>query len=122
MRKLLCEDAVIVVWALTEVELCSALWRRARAGEIKEGALRQAQSFFDDLLATANVVTSVPHVVKVSRRILATHQLRSADSLQLAAALLVAGDEPESLPFVTLDERLAEAAAREGFPVLPHSP
>lgn len=120
MRKCLADDPVIVVWALTEVELCSALWRRARAGEIREVARRQAQSVFDDLLATANVVNSVAHVVARSRRILATHQLRAADSMQLAAALLVAGNEPESLEFVTLDERLGAAASHEGFLVLPH--
>ncbi len=39
--------------------------------------------------------------------------------MQLAAALLACEDEPSRLPFVTVDDRLAEAAAREGFTVVP---
>ncbi len=42
-----------------------------------------------------------------------------ADALQLAAALSVCAEHPEQLPFVCLDDRLREAARREGFPVLP---
>lgn len=43
------------------------------------------------------------------------------DALQLAAAIVAAEHEPASLPFVSLDERLNDAAAREGFQVLPGS-
>jgi hypothetical protein len=45
--------------------------------------------------------------------------LRAADALQLAAALIVCDERPESLSFVCLDDRLREAARKEGFPVLP---
>jgi hypothetical protein len=31
---------------------------------------------------------------------------------------MAAADDPGSLPIVTLDERLADAARREGFPVV----
>jgi hypothetical protein len=44
--------------------------------------------------------------------------LRAADSLQLAAALVAAEHQPHALEFVSLDERLNEAASREGFPVV----
>jgi len=52
-------------------------------------------------------------------RLLAIHPLRAADALQLAALLAAAEDRPAELPFVTLDDRLAEAARKEGFSVLP---
>jgi hypothetical protein len=55
-----------------------------------------------------------------AKRLLARHTLRAADALQLAAALLAADDDPQRLEFVTLDERLAEAARLEGFRVLPN--
>jgi predicted nucleic acid-binding protein len=55
----------------------------------------------------------------VARRILFAHTLRAADALQLAAALVVAGDRPADLPFVCLDQRLCDAARKEGFAVLP---
>jgi hypothetical protein len=48
-----------------------------------------------------------------------THPLRAGDALQLAAALVACGERPEALPFVCLDDRLRDAARREGFAVLP---
>jgi uncharacterized protein len=41
--------------------------------------------------------------------------LRAADALQLAAAFVAAEGRPSSLQLVTLDERLADAASKEGF-------
>jgi len=38
-----------------------------------------------------------------------------ADALQLAAAFVVAERRPSSLEVVTLDDRLAAAASKEGF-------
>ena len=51
-------------------------------------------------------------------RFLRVHPLRSPDGLQLAAAFIAAERRPASLEFVTLDERLAEAARKEGFPLV----
>ena len=48
-------------------------------------------------------------------RFLRVHSLRAADALQLAAAFVAAERRPPSLQFVTLDERLADAARKEGF-------
>jgi predicted nucleic acid-binding protein len=46
---------------------------------------------------------------------LRVHTLRDADALQLAAAFVAAERRPSSLEVVTLDERLAGAARKEGF-------
>jgi hypothetical protein len=51
--------------------------------------------------------------------VLASHPLRGADALQLAAALVWCDEAPQGDTFVCLDERLKEAARREGFGVLP---
>jgi hypothetical protein len=51
-------------------------------------------------------------------RLLRVHPLRAADALHLGAALVAAEDNPRTLPFVTLDDELALAAEREGFPVV----
>ncbi len=50
-----------------------------------------------------------------AERMLRVHALRAADALQLAAALTAAADDPATLDFVSLDQRLKDAAAREGF-------
>jgi hypothetical protein len=47
------------------------------------------------------------------------HDLRSAHSLHLAAAIAAAEGRPASLEFVCLDDRLRVAAGREGFAVVP---
>jgi hypothetical protein len=52
-------------------------------------------------------------------RLLSTHALRTADGLQLAAALAWCEEEPSADTFVGLDRRLREAARREGFALLP---
>jgi predicted nucleic acid-binding protein len=51
-------------------------------------------------------------------RLLRVHGLRGADALQLGAALAVAEDQPASFRVVTLDDRLGQAAEREGFRVV----
>jgi predicted nucleic acid-binding protein len=55
-------------------------------------------------------------------RFLRVHPLRAADALQLAAAFIGAERRPASLEIVTLDDRLATAARREGFNVLDGPP
>jgi hypothetical protein len=47
------------------------------------------------------------------------HEIRTADAFQLAAAMAASDEDPETVAVVTLDERLALAARREGFRVLP---
>jgi len=55
---------------------------------------------------------------ETAARFLRVHALRAADALQLAAAFAAAERRPASLEIVTLDERLANAARKEGFVVL----
>jgi predicted nucleic acid-binding protein len=49
---------------------------------------------------------------------LRVHPLRAADALQLAAATVAAEHDPSSLELVCLDQRLSEAAGKEGFPLV----
>ncbi|HEY8712827.1 MAG TPA: type II toxin-antitoxin system VapC family toxin [Thermoanaerobaculia bacterium] len=119
VRDLSREDPELMVWILSEVEITSALWRRRRANELPEIVRADAQRQMDLTLSNAVTVADVPAVVRRARRLLASHTLRAADAMQLAAALLACEDEPSRLPFVTIDDRLADAAAREGFTVVP---
>jgi predicted nucleic acid-binding protein len=112
------EDARQIVWCLTEVEAASALARREREGRDAEDVAR-ARSMLRVLTERWEEVTSVQRVRARALRLLGTHALRAADALQLAAALVFCDERTESLPFVCLDERLADAARRERFPVLP---
>jgi predicted nucleic acid-binding protein len=90
--------------------------------EREAGMSREAVALAMKLLATAGQGwTEVPPTHRVraqAMRLLRLHQLRAADALQLAAALVLAEHDPRTLPFVTRDTQLAAAAEREGFEVL----
>jgi predicted nucleic acid-binding protein len=119
VRDLSREDPELVVWILSEVEITSALWRRRRGNELTEVVRAEAQRQMDLTLSNALTVADVSAVVRRARRLLAAYTLRAADALQLAAALLACEDDPDRFPIVTIDDRLTEAAIREGFIVLP---
>ena len=57
---------------------------------------------------------SVTMRAPLPRRVLRVHPLRAADALQLAAALEWSGGAASGM-FITYDERLRDAASREGF-------
>jgi len=56
-------------------------------------------------------------LVQLSARLLRTHPLRTADALQLAAALVAGKHDPSQVQFFSYDDRLNEAAAREGLKI-----
>jgi predicted nucleic acid-binding protein len=118
MRTLANEDPVMCVWWAAEVECVSALARLEREGKLTDTATTQALERLDNLAEAWNEVQPIVAVRGAARRLLRVHTLRAADALQLAAAVIVSEGVPSSLEIVTLDERLAAAARREGFTVL----
>jgi predicted nucleic acid-binding protein len=117
-RTLLAEDTDIVVWFLTPVEVISALTRRLREKSLKPMEFSRAKEHLATLEKAWSEVISVERVRERARRLLETHPLRAADSLQLAAALLTSEETPQGFSFVTLDQRLGDAAEKEGFDVI----
>jgi predicted nucleic acid-binding protein len=112
------QDAEILAWWGTPVEIASAIARREREQLI---SAEQAET----LLASAHLLAEswqeiVPSaaVRRAAERLLRVHALRASDSLQLAAALVASDHDPGTLEIVCLDARLASAARREGFKVL----
>ncbi len=117
-RTLLAEDAEIVVWCLTPVEVVSALTRRVRENALKASDFRRAKEQLLVLERVWSEVTAVERVRELARRLLERYPLRAADALQLAAALALSDPDPRTTVFVTLDHRLRAAAEQEGFPLL----
>jgi uncharacterized protein len=111
------QDPVMCVWWGTEVECVSALSRLEREGALTDGAIATALERLDRLAESWNEVQPTAALRGTARRLLRVHPLRGADSLQLAAAVIASEGLPASLDMVTLDERLASAARREGFAV-----
>jgi predicted nucleic acid-binding protein len=113
------EDDDVVVWALTSIEVVSALERRVREGTLGERDALAAEDLAFDLLEGAHEVRAVDAARAVAIRLLRTHALRSADAMQLAAALLWVDGTAAGALLHTLDRRLGMAALREGFRVMP---
>jgi predicted nucleic acid-binding protein len=111
-------DPSMVVWWSTGVESVSAIARREREGVLKARDVVAATEKLAALAASWEEVQPAERVRRTAERLLRMHPLRAADALQLAAAIAAADGDPRSLPFVTLDDHLARAAEREGFPVV----
>jgi len=118
LRTMRQDDPEQTVWCLSEVEIAAALARREREGA-DAGPIETAREDLSKLVRRWRPVTAVESVRARALRLVRTHPLRAADALQLAAALVASDDKPEGMPFVCLDDRLRDAARREGFPVLP---
>jgi len=103
---------------LTRVELLSALARRRRESPVAAPALSGVRTRILQTWPAWTEVTAVDVVRRHAERLVEVHPLRSADALQIGAALVLADQDPGSVTFVTLDRRQADAAEREGFQVL----
>lgn len=117
----LAEDREVVTWTLTPVEVVSALRRLVRDRVLPERAAQNAEDVTREILRHTHVVTDVERVKAIAVRVLRIHSLRAADALQLGAALAWADGQPGGLVLHTFDERLAAAASREGFRVIPEA-
>jgi uncharacterized protein len=113
------QDPELVIWTLTPVEVASAVRRLVRERVLPAAIGHEAEERSDHLVAASTVVVDVDATKDQARRLLRLHTLRAADAMQLGAALLWARGVPTGKTLHTFDERLAEAAAREGFRVLP---
>ncbi|HUE88054.1 MAG TPA: type II toxin-antitoxin system VapC family toxin, partial [Vicinamibacterales bacterium] len=108
-------DPAMLVWWGTEVECASALARLEREGGLDDAASAQAFDRLRRLAGAWHEVEPSDAIREAAVRFVRVHPLRAADALQLAAAFIVADRRPSSLEVVTLDDRLAAAARKEGF-------
>ncbi len=117
LLSLLERDPVMLAWWGTRGECTAAVARREREGALTAKQVGTALARLRALAAEWQEILPGDSVRTTAERLLRVHPVRSADSLQLAAAIVAAEDERVALEFVSLDARLSEAANREGFPV-----
>jgi predicted nucleic acid-binding protein len=118
-RSLLAADSQLAAWWGTIVECTSAIARRERATTLSPVDAANAYAALVELAESWREVPPSARLRETARRIVRTHDLRAADAFQLAAAQEASEGHPQTLELITLDDRLAVAAQREGFPVLP---
>ena len=112
---LLENDSSMIVWWGSPVECVSAIARREREGAMSVAAVTEAIERLDALANAWNEVLPSDPVRDMARRLLRVHSLRASGALQLAAAIVAAEHDPPSMEFLSLDDRLNDAARREGF-------
>lgn len=112
------EDGDAVVWALTPVEVLAAVARLDRSSEGLEDLIGDIRRDVLERIRRCHPVILFDAVRQRAERLVSVHALTSADALQLAAALVVCREQPETMEFVTLDKVLGRAARLEGFPVV----
>ena len=116
------DDPVMAAWWATEIECTSAIARRQRLGKLPEDVAAEAFVRLKALREGWHEVEPGEELRESAKRLLRVHDLRTADALQLAAAVYVAEARPSTLEFVSLDDRLLAAARREGFPTTKPTP
>ena len=103
---------------MTRVEVISAIARKKREQPELAALWNRAVRDVEEMASRWTEIWDAAATRIHAERIVMEHPLRAADALQLGAAIVAADGEPQSLELVTLDRRLADAARREGFPVL----
>jgi uncharacterized protein len=112
------KDSAMLVWWGSAVECISALARLERDGALDPPVMTLALQRLRQLSAGWHEIDPSDEIRETAARFLRVHPLRAADALQLAAAFAAAERRPASLEIVTLDDRLAHAARKEGFALL----
>jgi uncharacterized protein len=98
---------------LSEVEVVSALARRARERAFSVAERDRADAAFERDLAAILVVELTPEITARARALLQRHELRAGDAMQLASCLYLQEQFGEEVPLVAFDNRLTRAARRE---------
>ena len=121
VREIAAEDGSVAAWWGSVVECLSAFARICREGVISTDDEDDLRELLKMLSSAWTEIEPSDDIRTIAGRLLLAHPLRAADSLQLAAALVWAGKTPNGHRFVCLDQRLREAARKEGFKVMPEA-
>jgi predicted nucleic acid-binding protein len=109
--------AAVATVRISYAEARAAFARLQREGGVTAITLRGMVRDLDRDWGSYNVVEVAEPLVRHAGTLAERHALRGCDAVQLAAALVVRRAAPE-MEFATFDERLEEAAAREGLTVM----
>ncbi len=105
----------IFVWWETSVEISSALARLERENKISLAQRLKAEKRLATLEKIWEEIQPSARVKELARTFPALHGLKTADSLQLAAALVWCKENPKGRDFVSGDEKLVKVAVAVGF-------
>jgi predicted nucleic acid-binding protein len=113
------QDPAMAVWCLTPYEIWAAIARRRKEGRLRSPDIRTLRVRLSALARDWTVIRDPDAIGKTAYRILDVHGLGPAQAIQISAALAIVGGSADEIPFVTLDDRVAQAAIAEGLSIMP---
>jgi predicted nucleic acid-binding protein len=105
----------IVTWWGTELEIFRAIQRLARESALTLVARQLAEAKLTALSRQWSLIAPTEPVRVTAQACLRQYNLRTADALQLASALIWCRHAPRGRLFVCRDTRLSQAAGAAGF-------
>lgn len=121
IEPLLRRDPEVVLWWGTAVECAGLLGAAVRSGRLAPDDLPKAKAVVEHLRQRAFEIQALEEVRARALRILSLHPLRAGQALELAAALVWCRERTQGVSLVSVDPELRQAAALEGFRVLPYA-
>jgi predicted nucleic acid-binding protein len=100
------------------VEVHSAIARGHRHGTLDDPNRTTAINRLNLLRSTWREISPTVNLREHAEAVLDAHPLRTADALQLAAALIWCRQRPTQRTFISADIRLCDAAGLLGFTVI----
>ena len=119
VASILATDPEIVVWWGTPLESCGAIWMAVQRNRVTEIDAQRAELRLAEFRRKWIEMDPHDEIRQEAERAVRIHDIRTADALQLAAAITAKRNLSNALPFVCLDRRLAVAAMREGLRLIP---
>lgn len=117
-RNLLRMYPKVVSWWNMPLEVHGALARLFREKRIAREARDTALAYLQQFGLRCKEIQPVDRVREMAGEFLDRFQIRSADALQLAAAMIWCREKPRNRPFICYDTELIAAARQCGFDVL----
>jgi len=105
----------MVVWWSAPLEISSALARLGRMKQLSPAELARARQLAQDLADSWSVIQPSDALRSEAEQLVSRYELRAADALHLAAALVWCQYAPAGRVFLTADQKLREAAMLSGF-------
>lgn len=119
LRLLMREDDHIVTWSWARTEVVSAIERRCRDSSRSRAQRHKTLTEFADFAASWDEFSDILDIQSRAHDLLAPHPLTAADAGHLATTFILRALSNEPFDFVSLDDRLSNAAELEGFRVVP---
>jgi predicted nucleic acid-binding protein len=105
----------LAVSSLAGIEICAAIHRRARAGDLSAELARKHAARVVDDLEEVHVLEVRGRVLDLAMELVSRRALRAYDAVQLASAMRLSEAAGVAVTFVCADAALSAAAIGEGL-------